>query len=387
MQIPFYTLFGKKKRSNVGFPLFVLLTIALFSNCTSNPVPTASEHIIYPGATLTSLTELMDAIEVVRLQHGDSILVDDKVRLLQRDSSFYLIDILGEQNIYRFASDGHFLNKIGQKGQGPEEFSSMLDIDIEEQEDYVHILSYPYCTIVRYAKDGTFKAKNQINVPTNGFCRTGKGYWLFAVYDNRTLFLRLDDSLRVTDSVRLTQYFSDRLINPYQKFTSTEDQAYFWQFPFPIIYGLTPDSARQTVFFDFKDQYIPSKDIPKKEIFEDKKITCISKYWENNTHILAEIGVVEHKKEIVQNLCGLKNKALGQWQWIEHITTPEKPFIPDWYPTRVQGFSQDGRIMCFFFGNEIEELPQEALKLITNPLELENIDLEMDMFVLLCHFK
>lgn len=89
----------------------------------------------------------------------------------------------------------------------------------------------------------------------------------------------------------------------------------------------------------------------------------------------------------MQNIYGLKNKASGQWQWMEYITTPEKPFIPDWYPGRTQGFAQDGRLMCFFFGNEIEELTEEARKLITNPQELENIDPEMDMFVLLCRFK
>ena len=367
--------------------LILLLTIALFSNCTSKPVSTASEQVAYPGATLPSLTGLMSSIEIVRIQHGDSILVDDKARLLQRDSSFYLIDILGELNIYRFACDGRFLNKIGQKGQGPEEYSAIQDISIEEEGDCVHVLSYPYCTMVRYAKDGTFKTKKQVPIPNDGFCRSGNGYWLFAGYDDRTFILRLDDTLHSTDTVRLTKYFSDRAHTRFPKFSSSGEQSYFWRFPFPEVYRITPDSVEQAVFFELKDQYIPAKDIRQKEYLEDKKITCISQYWENDTHVLVEIGAIGEDPKSMRNIYGLKNKALGQWQWVEYVTTSEKPFIPDWYPTRTKGFTQDGRLMCFFFGNEIEELTDDARKLITNPQELENIDPEMDMFILLCRFK
>ncbi len=376
------------KRHNMNpFLPFVSLTIILCVGCHSKPLSIASEQVTYPGATLSSLTELMDAIEVVRLQHGDSILTDDRVRLLQQDSSFYLVDILGEQNIYRFGYDGRFLNKIGEKGQGPEEFSYMLDIDIEEKDDCVHVLSQPYCTIVRYFKNGTFKERKQADLPANGFCRSGNGYWLLAGYGDRTLLLHLDDSLHVTDSVRLIQFFMDKIPYPLQKFSSFAGQSFFWQFPFPTVHRITPDTVQQALFFDFKDQYIPTPTTPQREPIEDKKITCISKYWENSTYALAEIGTREKKQKIMLNIYGLKNKASGQWQWVEYITTPEKPFIPDWYPTRTQGFAQDGRLMCFFFGNEIEELTDEARKLITNPQELENIDPEMDMFVLLCRFK
>lgn len=367
------------------FPPFRFSNHTLFAGCHPKPLSTASEQVTYPGAILSSLTELMDAIEVIRLQHGDSILTDDRVRLLQQDSSFYLVDILGEQNIYRFAYDGRFLNKIGEKGQGPEEFSSMLDIDIEEKSDCVHVLSQPYCTIVCYSKNGTFKERKTGGYPRKRFLQVGKR--LLAGYGDRTLLLYLNDSLHVTDSVRLIQFFMDKIPYPIQKFSSFADRSFFWQFPFPTIHRIISDTVQQALFFDFKDQYIPTPTTPQRESIEDKKITCISKYWENSSYALAEIGTREKKQKIMQNIYGLKNKASGQWQWMEYITTPEKPFIPDWYPGRTQGFAQDGRLMCFFFGNEIEELTDEARKLITNPQELENIDPEMDMFVLLCRFK
>ena len=367
--------------------LFLLLTIALFSNCTSKPASTSSEQVTYPGATLPSLTGLISSIEVIRLQHGDTIMVDDRARLLQRDSSFYLIDISGEQNIYRFNHDGSFLNKIGQKGRGPEEYPFLLDIAIEEENDNIFVLSLPDCTITQYSKAGTFKRKEQINLPAKGFCKSENRFWIFTGYPDRTLLLQLDDSLHTVDSIRLPQYFTDKMANPLQKFSTSGEHSYFWRFPFPAIYTLTTDTAQQTTYFNFKDQYIPEKDISERESIQDKNITSISRYWETNSHILVEIGIVEYKKKTARNIYGLKNKTQNQWYWAEYTTTPENPFIPDWYPTRTQGFAQDGRLMCFFFGNEIEELTDDARKLITNPQELENIDPEMDMFILLCRFK
>lgn len=370
------------------FPIpFTFLLILFFAACTSKQTQEAGEQVTYPGPNLSSLTELMDAIEIVRLQHGDSIITDDRVRLLQRDSSFYLVDILGEKNIYRFARDGRFRNKIGQKGQGPEEFSTLLDIDIEEKGDCVHVLSQPYCTLVCYSKDGTFIERKKSDIPANSFCRSGDGYWVFAGDADRSLLLRLNDSLHITDSMRLTQFPMDKIAYPIPKFSSFGGQAYFWRFPFPVVYNLTADTMQQALFFEFKNQSVPKKDIKDKKSIPDENLTCISKYWENGTYALVEIGRVGKDRKSMQNIYGIKNKTSGQWQWVEYITTPEKPFIPDWYAVRIQDFAQDGRLMCFFFGNEMEELTDEARKLVTNPEELENIDPEMDMFILLCHFK
>lgn len=371
---------------------FCLISAILVLLCSCSTKQNSSGLVTYPGATLPSLTGLMSSIEVVRLQHGDSILTDDRTRLFHRDTSFYLVDIAGEKNIYRFAQDGRFLNKVGQKGRGPEEYPDITDVAIAEDSDDVYVLSSPGCIITRYAKDGTFKAKSSTDIPATCLCRVEQGFWVFAGYPDRSLLLRLGDSLHITDSVRLQQFLMDRYVYPIQKMSSSGNQAYFWHYPYPVVYHLDPDTVRQALFFDIEDQYIPARDIPdretyKKEKIEGKRRTCISKYWENGTYALAEIGVMEKDQKEGKNIYGLKTKASGQWQWVEYTTTPENPFIRDWYPTRVQDFAQDGRLMCFLFGVETEELTDEARQLIVNPQELENVDTEMDMFVLLCTFK
>lgn len=379
------TALNSKKMKHSSYLL--ALIVILLNSCNSKQKQFQFEQIIYPGATHKSLTELMSSIEIVRLQHGDSLLIDDKIRLFQRDSSFYIADIRGEKIIYRFNRDGRFLNKIGKKGKAPQEHPNMLDVSVGENNN-IYILSAPYLILTQYAQNGDFKEKKRAEINSNGFCRSGNGFWVYTGNPERTYLLRLDDSLNVIDSLRLPKGTIDTQIYPFERFSSFGDNSYFWQYPFPMVYSLTPNAAKQTICFDFGDNYISSEDMQGyKPKIDNKDIVNISKYYENESQIFVEIGIIGKDKKSARGICGLKNKPQNQWYWAEYITTPEKPFIPDWYPTRTKGFAQDGRLMCFFFGNEIEELTDEARKLITNPQELENIDPEMDMFVLLCRFK
>ena len=369
---------------------FIIFCITILS-CNKTSFPDSLEVVRNIEATHASLTELISSIEVVCLQHGDSILIDDKGRLLQRDSSYYLIDRFGTKETYRFGLNGKFYSKIGTQGDGPGEYNNILDMFIEEKKDEVYVESYPFFILYRYTKTGVFKDKKEVKIPVSGFHKFNDHYWAFAGYANYPLpqyLIKLDTSLCVTDSIALPANPIYTKISFFSHFSSLKDTAYFWQNPYPIIYKLDNDTIQQILFFDFGDKFITYNDIydTNKKDIRNKKNVIIQNYSESNTHILVELITLE-KKDSFRILYGLKNKTTKQWNWIEPKVTNNSNIPPDWYFDRTQGFAQDGRLMCFFFGNEIEELTEEARKLITNPQELENIDPEMDMFVLLCRFK
>ena len=144
---------------------FILFAFSFFIlNCnTPRHQPNSIETITYPGPTDKTLTDFIKSIEIVRLQHNDTLIIGDNCNLLQNDSSFYLIDIFGEQSVFRFNKKGRFLNRIGEKGKGPQEYSNMLGIAIEESNNHVYIQSVPYFTLANYTKDGNFKEKRHLH--------------------------------------------------------------------------------------------------------------------------------------------------------------------------------------------------------------------------------
>lgn len=369
----------------------IIISCITILGCNKIPYPNSLEVVKNVKATDISLTNLISSIEIVRLQHGDSILIDDRAKLLQRDSSIYLIDRFGTKEIYCFGLDGRFYSKIGRFGEGPGEYNNIIDVSIEETKDEIYVESYPFFWLSRYSKTGIFKDKREVEISASGFHKFNDCYWVSAGYSNypRPQYLiKLDTSLNIIDSIPLPANPIYTKLSYFAHFSSLKDTAYFWQNPYPIVYKLTSDTLQQILFFDFGDDFITYDEIFKtnKKRIKNKKNVIIQNYSESNTHSLIELITLE-KKDSFRILYGLKNKAARQWKWIEPTVTNDKKTPPDWYFDRTQGFSQDGRLMCFFFGNEIEDLTDEARKLITNPQELENIDPEMDMFVLLCRFK
>ena len=117
----------------------------------------------------------MSSIEIVRLQHGDSLLINNKTKLFQRDSSFYIADILGEKIIYRFNREGRFLNKIGKKRKGPEEYPNMLDVTVGKNNN-IYILLTPYLIFTRYDQNGAFKEKKGLKSLEMTFADQGMAF-------------------------------------------------------------------------------------------------------------------------------------------------------------------------------------------------------------------
>lgn len=370
--------------------------------------PPSLEYVVYPGANTLSLTELIDSIEVVRLQHFDTLIINRNQRLVQRDSSFYLIDIQGNKNVYRFARDGRFLNKIGTEGKGPEEYANIYDIIVEEEGDNVYIESWPYTTHTNYSKAGAFKGKATSEIIGGGSCQSGDTRWIIAGFNKEYLplyLLKTDTSLTITDSIALAANAQNRYPYPLNTFSTSGDISYFWQICHPLVYKLDSNSVEPRLFIDFGDKYVTYADIcqttysgDKKttsesvrqvcEEIKKKKKTIIYNYTENDSHALIEISSELKELKEYRMVYGIKDKQHNQWHWIERLVTQENPYSPNWYFGKIRGFAKDGRLMCFLFGTELQEqFTDEARKLVSNPEALENLKPEIDMFILLCRLK
>ncbi len=79
------------------------------------------------------LSELSDSIQCIPLETNDFSLLDNRAYLLYADEQY--IFIKSKDLIYRFKADGHFLNKIGQRGSGPGEYNMVHSISIDSEHE------------------------------------------------------------------------------------------------------------------------------------------------------------------------------------------------------------------------------------------------------------
>lgn len=76
-----------------------------------------------------ALSELCDSIECIPLETNDLSLLNNRAYLLYGDESSLFVK--SDEYIYHFSSDGHFLNRIGQRGDAPHEYNRIYSVSVD----------------------------------------------------------------------------------------------------------------------------------------------------------------------------------------------------------------------------------------------------------------
>lgn len=75
------------------------------------------------------LSGLCDSIECIPLETNDLSLLNNRAYLLYGDENSLFVK--SDEYIYHFSSDGHFLNRIGQRGDAPREYNRIHSVSVD----------------------------------------------------------------------------------------------------------------------------------------------------------------------------------------------------------------------------------------------------------------
>ena len=129
--------------------------------------------------------------------------------------------------------------------------------------------------------------------------------------------------------------------------------------------------------------------------FKSERIYKYRRFYDIVTELNQQTGMEDSE---CYYLLGIKERHNGKWNWIrqraeenkliaDNQPAPKVSNRPEWYAKKLKGFTQDGKLMIFLSGYELERLTAKDRQLIQNPEILENADPEMDMFLFLCSLK
>lgn len=108
-------------------------------------------------------SNLFSKVRYVPLEETpNSILGDVRELLVTNSGDLIVFDLFGE-GVFRFAPDGKFLNNIGVKGPGPNEYVNPWDVEYDPFTDKVLVWDNGTRSILTYALDG--KMKHKIRLP------------------------------------------------------------------------------------------------------------------------------------------------------------------------------------------------------------------------------
>lgn len=108
-----------------------------------------------------TLSGLVDSLEYIPLQTPDDIPVDVLLAVKMSSDNIFVMD--RQQKLYRFDMQGRFLNLIGSRGEGPQEYISAVNFEVDEDRDAVYLFDIYRKKIKSYRMSGTFMG--DISVP------------------------------------------------------------------------------------------------------------------------------------------------------------------------------------------------------------------------------
>lgn len=160
---------------------FLVIFIFLFGCKNQNKDENGEEHITVINALdksnqVQSLLELFELSRIVELKTEPEKVIGKIKRLKVIDNNIFIFDNI-RNTVYRFNSDGEFLNFIGQKGGGPKEYQHPIDFWVDSTNKEVHILDNEK-KILRFSFDGEFIEKVTIPIFANFIELSGDNKYL-----------------------------------------------------------------------------------------------------------------------------------------------------------------------------------------------------------------
>jgi hypothetical protein len=134
---------------------------SLFIGCSDKKSSVNSGTVInLEEETPVCISDLFESIEVIQLETNEQCLIQTINNLIFYNNRYYILDER-QQKLLCFDSVGKFLFKIDQRGQGPEEYVHINDINIDPYEQTLLLLE-PWGNLFTFDLDGKFISKTKL---------------------------------------------------------------------------------------------------------------------------------------------------------------------------------------------------------------------------------
>lgn len=150
---------------NKNLLLFLVLSFPFWWSCSSSheEQPSLRQYELMEIVDRVSSDEIFSMVNVLIPETSDKSMLNSIRRIAANDSAYFILDIKG--NILAFDREGKFVRKIGGFGNGPGEYTSPRDLDIDPQTGNVAVLDNNSRILLYSASDGSFS--NEIKLESS----------------------------------------------------------------------------------------------------------------------------------------------------------------------------------------------------------------------------
>lgn len=199
--------------------LLVLLVVIGSVSCAEKPVVEEagctidlSDYLENGGSDDLALGLLSDSVLYIPLQTPKHVPVDVLLSVKFSGENIFVLD--RRQSLFRFDGQGRFLNLIGKRGEGPEEYLNTVSFDVDEKAGTVHLFDVHRHKLLTYTLSGEFV--QSVDVPSgvnslvqkNDSCFIGYRPW-YASEEKVEQIVLFDKQGKELETLSLGNEFSD----------------------------------------------------------------------------------------------------------------------------------------------------------------------------------
>ena len=283
-------------KQNYFFSIFLLLL--LFTQSCSDK--TSQNYLLDEAAIIINIDSVKsDSLKIrnvqyVPLETSTEFLIGYTNKVLIRNNKIYLADFNDAMTLFVYDINGKSLFKIAQRGQGPDEYISFSDFDINTNGE-IYIYDSSGKKILKFNSEGQHLQNIGVDHYFDSFCVINdKMYWsnlrdrgntyaLLSVYDVKTN--KVDILIKNDAQIRTSGMLSN---NSYDFYYSPDSIIYYTPLYSPIIYSIDNDGIHPAIAI--KNLNIPSIEVANGWLLEkniELRIKNIeeSGYFRGNAHI------------------------------------------------------------------------------------------------------
>lgn len=260
------------------------------------------------------LSDFAEDIKMIPLEFSGDCILDKVEKIVMSDSCIFIMERYNQKGIYVFDHSGKYLYRVGNCGQGPDEFVDLSDFSLNEEQQLIYLYDIMRKKVLIFSFEGDFIKDIQMNYYADKFEYQDNLFYLYRespVMGDPAYSLVIKDDKGKT----INKYYP--LINksPYIHdciFRKLDNEILFAEYMRDSVFSVRSGELTPKYFIDYKDKSMSKIDresilkgtrMALTVLLECKKMAGIEDIFEindkvfiNNTNVVVPKFTVYDKK-------------------------------------------------------------------------------------------
>lgn len=339
-------------------------------------------------------SDMIRDMELIPFQTSDSSLIGTNPELISDAEGYYIIDCNGSLDILRYDTTGRFLNKIGSRGKGPQEYLSVSNVITDSVSGTLTVFSNMDSKICTYRKEGDFVSGRKLDSQfSQGIPTFDDNLWLYLGYQNGIADHRM---LQTDDQGKILEQWLDATGNVmpveerYPVFVETSDGRLLLRESFSDrVCEVTDDGITPVYRFDFGKYNIPDeyfeKDSPMAagDFLMKQEFVVLDRIMDSPNYFFVQ-AMIQRPGISATMVYGLQDKRSDRWQWFNFrdVQNNKAPGL-----NSVRSLTGNDELICLVDPIRLMEMAPQERSVFRNPEVIDGLSEESNPVIVKCRLR